>query len=111
MRLGPALDRFELLDAEGDATERTGIATGGDATIDLGRRGHRAIGVEVHERVERRVEPVDSLEVVLEDFDRPELAPSHPSRDRRRVHLVKLHRRVRLAVVHIQLDSPSQLSR
>ena len=94
MRLGPALDRLELLDAERHATERTGIVARGDPTIDLGRRGHRAIGIEVHERVERRVEPVDALEVVLEDLDRLQLAPAHPGRDRRRVHLVKLHRRL-----------------
>ena len=87
-RLGPALDRFELLDAERHAAERTWIIARGDPTIDFGRRGHRAIGIEVYERIERRVEPVDALEVVLEDLDGLQLRPAHPGRDRRRVELV-----------------------
>ena len=83
----PSTDSSSLM-PRGTPRERTGIGAGGDPTIDLGGRGHRPVGVEVHERVERRVEPIDALEVVLEDLDRLQVAAADCGGDRGGVELV-----------------------
>ena len=61
-RVGPALHRLELLDAEGHAGQRTRVLALGDAAVDVVGHGPGPVGVDEHERVELRVDALDPVE-------------------------------------------------
>ena len=60
---------LEVLDAERDACERAGVSTTRDRLVDCLGGAVGKLGVEVHERVERRVVGLDRGKALIERLD------------------------------------------
>jgi hypothetical protein len=72
---------LEVLDADGHAGERPGVAPGGQRGVDrLGRRAGQAL-VDVHERAQALVARGDGGQRLVEHLDGPPLAAAHRLRD------------------------------
>ena len=74
MRVGPALDRDELLHTHRDARPNAEILAARHRRVDLGRILPGPVDIEEAERVELLVEPLDSREEAVEQVDGLQLA-------------------------------------
>jgi hypothetical protein len=68
---------LQVLDAERDAGQRSGVVAGGDPHVDRVSLVERTFGVHGDERVVRRVQPLDPAERRLGQLARADLFCPH----------------------------------
>ena len=77
MRIGPSVDRDELLYTHRHTRPDARIVTARDRVVDVGRALSRVLDVEEAERVQFLVELLDAREEEIEQVDRFQLARAH----------------------------------